>query len=53
MAAIKRYPWTGHFPGSPTGYVVRLQKRAVRHQGVGHAFWFRPTASVLGEVPGE
>ena len=51
MASIKRYPWTSHFLGSPTGYVVHLQKGQVRHQGVGQAFWFRPANSVLSEVP--
>jgi regulator of protease activity HflC (stomatin/prohibitin superfamily) len=51
MATIKRYPWISHFLGSPTGYVVHLQKGAIRHRGVGQAFWFRPAASVLSEVP--
>lgn len=51
MATIKRYPWISHFLGSPTGYVVHLQKGAVKHQGVGQAFWFRPVNSVLSEVP--
>ena len=51
MATIKRYPWTSHFLGSPTGYVVHLQNGTVRHQGVGQAFWFRPASSVLSEVP--
>lgn len=51
MASIKRYPWISHFLGSPTGYVVHLQKGEVRHRGVGQAFWFRPANSVLSEVP--
>ena len=51
MAIIRRYPWVNHFLGSPTGYVVHLQKGVVRHQGVGQAFWFRPATSVLSEVP--
>ncbi|MEZ2392128.1 SPFH domain-containing protein [bacterium RCC_150] len=51
MASITRYPWISHFLGSPTGYVVHLQKGAVRHQGVGQAFWYRPVNSVLSEVP--
>ncbi|WP_251039289.1 SPFH domain-containing protein [Arthrobacter sp. ISL-72] len=51
MANIKRYPWISHFLGSPTGYVVHLQKGTVQHQGVGQAFWFRPANSVLSEVP--
>jgi hypothetical protein len=52
MANIKRYPWISHFLGSPTGYVVHLQKGTVKHQGVGQAFWFRPANSVLSEIPG-
>ena len=51
MASIKNYPWISHFLGSPTGYVVHLQSGSVRHQGVGQAFWFRPSTSVLSEVP--
>lgn len=51
MARITRYPWISHFLGSPTGYVVHLQKGLVRHQGVGQAFWYRPANSVLSEVP--
>lgn len=51
MASIKRYPWISHFLGSPTGYIVHLQKGAVRHQGVGQAFWYRPANSVLSEIP--
>ncbi|MFB9166633.1 SPFH domain-containing protein [Arthrobacter psychrochitiniphilus] len=51
MATIKRYPWLSHFLGSPTGYVIHLQKGTVRHEGVGQAFWFRPASSVLSEVP--
>jgi regulator of protease activity HflC (stomatin/prohibitin superfamily) len=51
MASIKNYPWISHFLGSPTGYVVHLQKGSVRHEGVGQAFWYRPAVSVLSEVP--
>ena len=51
VANIKRYPWINHFLGSPTGYVVHLQKGAVKHQGVGQSFWYRPANSVLSEVP--
>lgn len=51
MTSIKRYPWMNHFLGSPTGYVVHLQRGTVKHQGVGQAFWYRPVNSVLSEVP--
>src|SRR6478735_3494055 len=51
MATIRSYPWTRHFLGSPTGHVVHLRRGRVAHEGVGQAFWFRPTTSVLSEVP--
>ena len=51
MATIRTYPWTRHFLGSPTGHVVHLRRGRVAHEGVGQAFWFRPTTSVLSEVP--
>ncbi|WP_125775466.1 SPFH domain-containing protein [Antribacter gilvus] len=51
MATIKRYPLVQRFLGSAGEYVVHLDRGAVRHQGVGQAFWFRPDRSVLSEVP--
>ncbi|GAA1862739.1 SPFH domain-containing protein [Myceligenerans crystallogenes] len=51
MATIKRYPALRRFLGSASEYVVHLHKGAVRHQGVGQAFWFLPDTSVLSEVP--
>ncbi len=33
MASIKRYPWISHFLGSPTGYVVHLQKGTIQAPG--------------------
>jgi len=51
MATIKHYPARRRFLGTPTDYVVHLTKGRVRHEGVGQAFWFKPTTSVLSEVP--
>lgn len=51
MSTIRTYPWLRHFLGSPTDYVVHLRRGEVAHQGVGQSFWFRPTTSVLSEVP--
>ncbi|GAA4840036.1 SPFH domain-containing protein [Luteimicrobium xylanilyticum] len=51
MATIKHYPARRRFLGTPTDYVVHLTKGHVRHEGVGQAFWFKPTTSVLSEVP--
>ncbi|MBD8078574.1 SPFH domain-containing protein [Cellulosimicrobium arenosum] len=51
MTTIRRYPGARHFLGSPTGHVVHLRRGRVAHQGVGQAFWFRPSTTVLSEVP--
>ena len=51
MATIRSYPGVRRFLGTPTDHVIQLRRGAVRHQGVGQAFWFRPATSVLSEVP--
>jgi regulator of protease activity HflC (stomatin/prohibitin superfamily) len=51
MATVRTYPWVRHFLGTPTGHVVHLRRGRLAHEGVGQAFWFRPTTSVLSEVP--
>jgi len=51
MSIIKHHPFVSRFQGTPTSYVVHLRGGAVAHQGVGQAFWFRPTVSALSEVP--
>jgi len=51
MATIKRYPAVRHFRGTPTGYVVHLQRGKVSHQGTGTSFWFRPLPAVISEIP--
>lgn len=51
MATIKRYPAVRHFRGTPTGYVVHLQRGKVAHQGTGTSFWFRPLPAVISEIP--
>lgn len=51
MARIRAYPFIHHFLGTPTDFVVHLDGGAVRHRGVGQAFWFSPRSSVLSEVP--
>jgi len=51
MATITRYPFARHLRSTPTSHVVHLHKGAVRHTGRGAAFWFRPLAAALSEVP--
>lgn len=51
MAHISKRPFVSHFRGGPTDHVVHLKRGKVAHEGVGQAFWFRPLAAVLSEVP--
>ena len=51
MADIKRYPLVRHLRGTPTAHVVHLVRGAVKHEGVGLSFWFRPLQAVISEVP--
>lgn len=51
MATITRYPFLRHLNGAPTTYVQHLRGGKVRNEGVGDAFWFRPLAAALSEVP--
>jgi hypothetical protein len=51
VSIIKRYPFTRHFQGGPTGFVVHLVHGRVVHTGAGQAFWFKPGSSALSEVP--
>ena len=51
MSIVKRFPFIARFQGTPTAYVVHLSRGSVVHQGVGQAFWFKPTTSALSEVP--
>lgn len=51
MATITRYPFVRHLRAAPTAHVVQMSGGRVRRSGVGLAFWFRPLAAVLSEVP--
>ncbi|MDR0592699.1 MAG: hypothetical protein LBG60_05480 [Bifidobacteriaceae bacterium] len=51
MSIIKRYPFIRHFQGTPTHFVVHLDRGKARHSGAGAAFWFFPSTSVLSELP--
>ncbi|MBL7499407.1 SPFH domain-containing protein [Frankia sp. CNm7] len=51
MADISRRPFLNHLRGTPTGYVRYLRGGAVRREGVGLSFWYRPRTAVLSEVP--
>ena len=51
MAHISKRPFVSHYRGGPTDHVVHLKRGKAAHEGVGQAFWFRPLAAVLSEVP--
>ncbi|MBL7494223.1 SPFH domain-containing protein [Frankia sp. AgB1.9] len=51
MADISRRPLLNHLRGTPTTYVRFVRGGAVRREGVGQSFWYRPRTAVLSEVP--
>lgn len=51
MAYIKNYRVLRHLRSAPTTYVQHVRRGRVKHDGTGQAFWFRPLAAVLSEVP--
>jgi len=51
MAVITRYPFIRHLRVEPTAHVRALRRGKVAHEGAGVAFWFRPLAAAMSEVP--
>jgi regulator of protease activity HflC (stomatin/prohibitin superfamily) len=51
MADVSHRPFVNHLRGTPTGYVRHVRGGAVRREGVGQSFWYRPRTAVLSEVP--
>jgi regulator of protease activity HflC (stomatin/prohibitin superfamily) len=51
MAEIRRYPLLRHLRAEASSYVIQLRKGKVRRSGAGLAFWFRPLATSLVEIP--
>ncbi|MDF2825948.1 MAG: hypothetical protein K0R68_3356, partial [Mycobacterium sp.] len=51
MAVITRYPFIRHLRVEPTAHVRALRRGRVAHEGAGVAFWFRPLAAAMSEVP--
>lgn len=51
MATITTYPFVRHLRATPTAHVVQLHQGRTKRSGTGLAFWFRPLAAVLSEVP--
>jgi regulator of protease activity HflC (stomatin/prohibitin superfamily) len=51
MATIQRFPFLRHLRSEPTYHVLRYRNGDLRRDGAGLAFWFRPTATAVAEVP--
>lgn len=51
MATITTIPFIRHMQGTETTYLRHLAKGAVRHEGAGASFWFRPLHAAISEVP--
>jgi regulator of protease activity HflC (stomatin/prohibitin superfamily) len=51
MATIQRFPLLRHLRSEPTYHVLRYRNGDLRRDGAGLAFWFRPIATAVAEVP--
>jgi regulator of protease activity HflC (stomatin/prohibitin superfamily) len=51
MADIKTLPLVRHLRAEPTSHVLRYRSGALRREGAGLAFWFRPINTAVAEVP--
>ncbi|MFI5529812.1 SPFH domain-containing protein [Kitasatospora sp. NPDC051853] len=53
MADITRRFGYRHLRAAPTSYVRHLERGKLRREGAGLAFWFRPLAATISEVPAD
>ncbi len=51
MATIQRFPLVRHLRSEPTYHVLSYRNGDLRRDGAGLAFWFRPIATAVAEVP--
>jgi hypothetical protein len=51
MADVTGRAFLRHLRGAPTSWVRHVVRGAVKHEGVGRSFWYRPLTAVLSEVP--
>jgi regulator of protease activity HflC (stomatin/prohibitin superfamily) len=51
MADIKTFGFVRHLRAAPTTHIRHLRKGRLVHDGTGQAFWFRPLAAALSEIP--
>ncbi|WP_354638791.1 SPFH domain-containing protein [Kitasatospora camelliae] len=53
MADITRRFGFRHLRAAPTSHVRHLRRGEVAHDGTGLAFWFRPLAAAISEIPAD
>ncbi len=51
MADITRYPFLHHLRAAPTAHIHALRRGHLVHSETGAAFWFRPLAAAISEIP--
>ena len=51
MAEIKTLPFLRHLRAEPTSHVLHYRRGALRREGPGLTFWFRPFDTAVAEVP--
>lgn len=51
MADITRYLFLRHLRANSTAHVRHIRNGKVVHEGAGVAFWYRPLAAALSEIP--
>ena len=51
MAHIQRFFFLRHLRAEPTSHVLRFRRGRLIRSGRGLAFWFRPLAAAIAEVP--
>ncbi len=51
MAHLTRYPFFRHLRAEPNQYILHFRNGRVRRKGVGLAYWFRPLAAAVAQVP--
>jgi regulator of protease activity HflC (stomatin/prohibitin superfamily) len=51
MATISRFPIISHLRAEPNQYIIYYSGGRIRRRGPGLAFWFRPLAAAIVELP--
>lgn len=51
MATITRYPFISHLRAGPNEHIIHYTRGRERRSGPGLAYWFRPLAAAIAQVP--